>query len=78
MARETLLTCDSCGKKQGGKVIVYAIEARRSDGTKWMVDLCGRCFEDCERRYNVRPLKRIPRNSFRVYDSVGDIPTNGA
>jgi hypothetical protein len=78
VARETLLSCDSCGRKHGGKVTVFTIESRRPDRVRWMVDLCKACVDRMNDDFGWRPLERAPRKQFTVYDEEHNIRTNGS
>lgn len=70
MAREMLLRCDRCDKRNGGKIVVSTIESRTSDGRKWVVDLCDRCTESMNKEFGWRALDRSPRRGFAVLDDV--------
>ena len=76
MAREMLLSCDTCGRKHGGRIVVISTESRDSDGDRWMVDLCRSCNEEMKKAYGWHPLHRTQRKGFTVYDSPSDIPKN--
>ena len=78
MARETLLRCDACGKKNGGNLVVTSMDGRRSDGHVLTVDLCKSCWGRLERDYGFRELQRVPRKGYHVLDSASQIPTSGA
>lgn len=78
MARETVLRCDACGKKQGGNLVILSMDGRRSDGTALTVDLCKGCWARVEKEYGVHELQRVPRRGYHVLDSVTQIPLNGA
>ena len=74
MAREMLLTCDKCDRKNGARTEVLSFEGRRSDGLVMTVDLCTVCWRSLEKDYGFRELHRNARRSFTVLDSPADIP----
>lgn len=66
MARTFTLVCDGCGRKSTEKAPVEQIRLVRSDGSSWVIDLCGKCFGDLADRYHAQPVKKQARSSYEV------------
>lgn len=73
MADRVIKVCDACGKTSSPRLEVYRFDAKFSDGTRVVGDLCDRCRRKMSKDFGLEHTSRYRRSAFNVVN-YEDIP----